>query len=185
MVTLRDTLVFGYGIGGLLSANFAFAQVECTLPFDENMQIGLETLSRTLSACSNNANLAVWSELVDRGTYELIYSSGEDRRITGIMHADWAREIPLSVGTLFGFRAVVFSPVSTNDETIEIVTYFPGGTRAPDVTTKPMTPGATEAALFLIGSEAFVIPGEWRIELRHNGRILAAQRFNLTAEAGQ
>lgn len=166
MVTLRNTLLSGLGIGGLLSANFAFAQIDCTIPFDENGQVDLATLAQTLSACSDQSTDEVWFELVDRGTYQLEYSApegAENRRIIGISHVDWSQDIPLAVGTIFGFRAMVIADDVAPDATFDIVTHFPdgpNGPRPPEVTTKAITPGSAEAALFLIGSEPFLIPGE-------------------------
>lgn len=185
MVTPQHSILLALGIGGLLSANSAFAQVNCTIQFDAGAQIDLPTLAQTLTDCANEAASDVWFELVDRGSYDLVYSAPEgdaDRRITGIAHTDWDQRIALAVGTLFGFRAVGLATDDLTDETIDIVTYLPDGPdgpRPPDVSTKPITVGAVEAALFLIGSEQFLIPGEWRIELRYRDQILAAQRFLL------
>lgn len=185
MVTLRHALVLGIGVGGLLSANSAVGQVNCTLSFDQNAQIDLANLSRALSDCADDATAPVWSEFIDRGTYQLNYSApkgSENRRVTGISHVNWAQDIPLKVGTLFGFRARVMIEGASDGETLQIITYFPNGpegARTPDITTKPLTAGAVEAALFLLGSDALLIPGEWRIELRHGKQIIAAQRFLL------
>lgn len=179
------SLFLGLGIGGLLSANSAFAQADCLLPVDANGMINIETMADALSDCAAVDTADIWFEMADRGSYEMIYSAPEDdpdRRVTGIAHVDWAQTIPLTVGTIFGLRAIGFAPEDAGDQTIEIITYFPegpDGPRPPDVTTKTLTPGAVEAALFLIGSEEFLIPGEWRIALRHRGRILASQRFTL------
>ena len=185
-MTLRHALALGIGIGGLLSANSTVAQVECTLSFDQNAQIDLANLSQTLADCADDQTPLVWSELVDRGSYEFVYSAPEnsnDRRITGISHVDWKQGIPLEIGTLFGFRAKMLIDGDAADENFQIITYppdGPDGPRAPETTTKPLTAGATEAALFLIGSEDLLIPGEWRIALRYRGQVLVSQRFDLT-----
>lgn len=188
---LTRSLFLGLGIGGLLSANAAFAQVDCPLPVDASGMISIETMADALADCVTADAADVWFEITDRGSYELIYTGPEtdaDRQVTGIAHTDWAQTVPLTIGTIFGLRAVGFAPEGAGDQTIEIVTYFPDGPdgpRAPDVKRKTLVPGAVEAALFLIGSEDFLIPGEWRIALRHRGRVLAAQRFNLTPLAPQ
>ena len=183
MVNPQKIAPWAFAIGGLLSANFAFAQSDCAIPVGPNGTIDATEMAAALTACADAP--AVWFELVDRGTYDLIYSGDADdpdRRLTGISHADWSQDIPLRIGTLFGFRAAGFADVVAEGETYEIVTYLPdgpAGPRAPDVTQKSFSSGSVEAALFLIGSEQFMIPGEWRIEIRHRDRVLAAQRFDL------
>ena len=185
MVVKIKTRLLVFGIGGLLSAGSAFVQTDCQLPFDTSGMINIETMANALHDCAASETADVWFEITDRGSYGLLYSGTEgdtDRRITGIAHLDWAQTMPLTLGTLFGLRAVGFVPDDVPDQTIEIVTYFPtgpDGPRPPDVVEKILKPGAVEAALFLIGSETFLIPGEWRIEIRHRGRVLAAQRFDL------
>ena len=189
MVKPRTSGLWALVIGGLLSANSAFAQTDCTIPLRPDRSIDPAAMAAAINACMDAPS--VWVELTDRGTYDLLYSGDADdpnRRITGIAHAAWSAEIPLQIGTVFGFRATTFAVPATADAKIQILTHFPDGPdgpRPPDVTEKPLTPGATEAALFFIGSEAFMIPGEWRIEIRYKDQILAAQRFELAASASE
>lgn len=186
MVKQRSAPIPGLIIGGLLSANAVCAQTDCLLQFDANDQVDLTTLAETLNTCANSGDDALWYEIMDRGSYRFIYTAPEvvqGRQITGISHVDWASTVPMALGTVFGFRAIGVTDDDMAGQTVEIITHLPDGPdgpRPPQVTTKPIIPGALEAVLFLIGSEQFLIPGEWRIELRHRGRILAAQRFLLS-----
>ena len=181
-----QTKVFAFilALGGLLPAN-AFAEGNCTLPFDATSRISIQEMSEALAACAEAQQPTIWFEIADQGRYELLFSAAEgasNRKVTGIAHIGWEREIPLEIGVVFGFRAIAYVSGALSGETIEIVTYppdGPNGPTTPEIQQQPLEPGRLEAALFLIGSDRYLLPGEWRIEIRRGKQILAAQRFTL------
>lgn len=181
MVSRKTCLAIG--IGGFLSANSVLAQGYCTIPYDAGGQVQLSILSQALSDCAQVA--PIWSEIVDQGTYEILYNAPEgnaERQVTGVSHATWSRDIEMKIGALFGFQALVMAQDSDADLTTETIVHPPStanGPRPAEIVTATTAPGQVTGAFFLIGSERFMIPGLWRIELRSNGIILAAQRFNI------
>lgn len=140
-------------------------------------------LSQAFSNCSQTG--PIWSEVLDQGTYEIQYSTPSDdaeREVTGIRHVSWSREIEMKIGALFGFQALVMAGLPDKDITIETVVRPPATANDPtpaEIVTSTITPGQVKGVFFVIGSERFMIPGLWRLELRSRGIILAAQRFQL------
>jgi hypothetical protein len=91
------------------------------------------------------------------------------------------RNIPAKVGTLFGFRFWLEGDAAAVPLTVRVAHPPINGKTFTTYTldTLDAPTGATHGAFYSIETEAEDVPGEWVIEILHDGEVLAREVFTL------
>jgi len=164
----------------------------CDIPISADGRVAIATLAEALDECAgvlDSAPVLPSAEMVDFGSYELVYSGeGDARKATGLKHADWLRQLPLRADLIFGFRAIIAPDLDpdSGDVTIEIVTHHPPAPGAApesakiEISRKTSKPGSLEVVAYVISTDEDMTPGLWRMEVRQGGQVVISQRFLLT-----